>query len=77
MENFLSKMYSFSILDHHPGLLALWGDDRTEKMQTIRWRLFAGAISPKLDPEILSDLPENLVLPYAALFYLFVRNVLI
>ncbi|XP_018913372.2 constitutive coactivator of peroxisome proliferator-activated receptor gamma [Bemisia tabaci] len=62
--------------DHHPGLLALWGDDRTEKMQTIRWRLFAGAISPKLDPEILSDLPENLVLPYAALFYLYEEKVL-
>lgn len=61
---------SFSILDRHPGLLALWGDDRSQEMEMIRWRLFVHAVSPRLNPEEVMNLPEHLVIPVAALFYI-------
>nr|XP_018913345.1 PREDICTED: constitutive coactivator of peroxisome proliferator-activated receptor gamma-like [Bemisia tabaci]XP_018913352.1 PREDICTED: constitutive coactivator of peroxisome proliferator-activated receptor gamma-like [Bemisia tabaci] len=56
--------------DRHPGLLALWGDDRSQEMEMIRWRLFVHAVSPRLNPEEVMNLPEHLVIPVAALFYI-------
>lgn len=58
------------VLDAHPGLLALWSDDRTREMQTARWQLFAHSLSPDLDFGVLTDLPDNLVLPTAVFFFL-------
>ncbi|CAH0391836.1 unnamed protein product [Bemisia tabaci] len=55
---------------HHPGLLALWGEDRSEEMQKIRWKLFTQAVSPNLNYHELKSLPEYLVLSTPVLVYL-------
>lgn len=63
-------------IDAHPGLLALWSDDRTREMQTARWQLFAHSLSPDLDFGVLTDLPDNLILPTAVFFFLQKKNFL-
>ncbi|CAH0388496.1 unnamed protein product [Bemisia tabaci] len=62
--------------DPHPGLLALWSDDRTQDLQNARWQLFAHGISSRLNPAKLRHLPQNLVLPTAVMFYIVDNRIL-
>jgi hypothetical protein len=50
----------------HPGLLTLWNKGSKE----LQWKVFCAAISPRLDPNLLTELPPHLVIPAAALSYL-------
>lgn len=50
----------------HPGLLTLWN----EGSEDLRWRVFTAAISPRLDPNLLRELPPCLVIPAAVLSYI-------
>jgi hypothetical protein len=50
----------------HPGLLTLWNKGSEE----LQWKVFSAAVSPRLDPKLLRELPPHLVIPAAALTYL-------
>jgi hypothetical protein len=50
----------------HPGLLTLWSKGSEE----LRWKVFCAAVSPRLDPKLVRELPPHLVIPTAVLTYL-------
>ncbi|XP_023714147.1 constitutive coactivator of peroxisome proliferator-activated receptor gamma-like [Cryptotermes secundus] len=50
----------------HPGLLTLWNKESEE----LQWKVFCAAVSPRLDPKLLRELPPRLVIPAASLTYL-------
>jgi hypothetical protein len=50
----------------HPGLLTLWNDGPED----LRWKVFCAAVSRRLDPKLLKELPPHLVIPAAVLTYI-------
>lgn len=60
----------------HPGLLELWSDNNSERLNNIKWKLFLSSISSNIVDFHLKDwklLTEDVVGVTAALYYLFVR----
>jgi hypothetical protein len=46
--------------------MTLWN----EGSEDLRWRVFSAAISPRIDPKLLRELPPHLVIPAAVLSYI-------